>query len=437
MWRFPPADDACVGTPVGSRATEVALLDGHLLVQRARWGACDAWRSLVDRSVDPAFRLAWLLLPDEVASQACVEAFVRAARRLEREGARGSFFGLVAREVVRRARQARVSSRTAAPLASGPETPDARALLRALPADDAATLALRLVLNVPEHEAMEVLGDSRRELERRMARALRRLRGLSVGRRPVGRTPGAAAGRPEAVPDWAALAASLPGAPPDLGERIVQALQSAPRRRIGAPRSARVALAAAAMTALGFGTAVGLLATWDAAREWLRVGPSAVPTAVPPPSPTALPTPTAVAVRGFARPVTLDEARRLAPFPLMFPQGWQGPDAIYLWEPQAGNPVVILSYLDGGFDLYEGPLAATFDESPVEIARVEVNGTPARWLEGGAIVLHYLDPAGNAVVERKRILERNTLVWERSGVTLRLETSRALPFALAIAGAVR
>ncbi|HXF51752.1 MAG TPA: hypothetical protein VNM43_08735 [Dehalococcoidia bacterium] len=415
----------------------MAPIDSHVLVQRARLRAPDAWRALVERSQDRVWRLAWLLLPDEAAAaDASVDAYVRAARDLMRRPARGSFFALVARELVRTAREARVRRPAAAPPKARAEGPETLAPLRALPTEDAAALALRFALDVSEREAMEALGCSRREFERRVAQALGRLRALAHERRPPRRGPGAPPDWTEVGADWEALAATAPRPPADLMARVMRRLE-APERRLAPPRAAALALAAVAVAAAGFGTAVVVLATSDAVREWLRVGPSAAPVATSAPSPTPLPTPTPLAARGFARPVTLEEARRLASFPLMFPQGWPGPDAVYLWEPQQGNPVVILSYLDGGFDLYEGPLAASFDEPPVEIARVEVNGAPARWLEGGAIVLHYLDAEGRPVVERKRIVERNTLVWERSGVTLRMETSRALPFALAIAGAVR
>jgi DNA-directed RNA polymerase specialized sigma24 family protein len=443
---FPSANDALLAARA-PRAGEVALDTASTLAGRARLGQREAFLELVRQEQDRVFRLAWLLFPDDAsAAAAAIDAFVRAERSLR--AARRPFFALVARELIRRARDARKRpSALRAPSALGAAKAGAEGTasvlmsLRALDVDDAATLALRFVLGARDVEAFAALGSSRREMERRTARALARFRAALGERRPSPPLREGSGGMDlrEAIEALGSLALGGPPAPPDLLMRVRRRLEAPVRRPpLRPPRLPAIALVVLGAAAAGFGVAVGLLAASGAARDWLHVGPSGAAVAPSPaPSPTAVPTATPVAVTGFARPVTLEDARRLAPFVLMFPRGWEGPDAVYIWEPEPGNPVVILSYLDGGFDLYEGALAATFEAPPVELAHVQVDGSPARWLQGGAIVLHYIDVSGRPVVERKRIVDRNTLVWERSGVTLRMETSRALPFALAIAGAVR
>ncbi len=413
------------------------------LARRASLGDREALLALVRRHQDRVFRLAWLLLEDEAAaSEAAAEAFARVGEWLRRGAARGPFVPLVARALVRvvRDERRRPPRRPASArfVGSGREAAaGVLAALRSLETVDAAALSLRYVLGASDADLMLALSWGRRELERRLTRAEGQLRRAMQERASVRRAPGEPPEEGDVREALSLLAAEAPAAPTHLVSRVERRMERPARGRFQPPRAMTVGLGVVAILAAGFGIAVGLLAASGAAREWLRVGPSEEPAVSPTLPPTPVPTPTPLAVRGFARPVTLAEARRLAAFPLMFPQGWPGPDAVYVWEPQPGNPVVILSYLDGGFDLYEGPLAATFDEPPAELARVAVGGAPARWLQGGAIVLHYVDVNGRPVVERKRILERNTLVWERSGVTLRMETSRALPFALAIAGAVR
>lgn len=438
-----PAADASEVTRF-MQAWDLPLDSAHSLIRRARMGEREAFMALVRRHQDRVFLLAWLLLPEEAtAVDAAAEGFARAEAALRRRAAPGPMFPLVARELVRVIRE-----RRRRPLAGGPAVSarfagtapevatSALAVLRSLETDEAAALALRYVLGASGADLMLTLGWRRREVARRMARAEARFRAAMQERAPGRRPSGEPADEHDARRALASLAAAAPPAPAHLAAHVERRIEAPARGPFRPPYALAIAVGVVAAMAMGFGIGVGLLAASEPVREWLRVGPSEAP-AAPLPSPTPVSTPTPVPVSGFARPVTLAEARQLVSFPLMFPEGWPGPDAVYVWEPEPGNPVVILSYLDGGFDLYEGPLADTFDQTPVELARADVNGAPARWLQGGAIVLHYVDASGRAVVERKRIVERNTLVWERAGVTLRIETSRALPFAVAIARAVR
>jgi hypothetical protein len=67
--------------------------------------------------------------------------------------------------------------------------------------------------------------------------------------------------------------------------------------------------------------------------------------------------------------------------------------------------------------------------------RVQVGGAPGVWIDGPHELI-VVDRAGEVRVEQPRLATR-TLVWQRDGVTLRLEGDLTLPQALAIATGMR
>jgi hypothetical protein len=67
--------------------------------------------------------------------------------------------------------------------------------------------------------------------------------------------------------------------------------------------------------------------------------------------------------------------------------------------------------------------------------RVQVGGFPGVWIDGPHELI-VVDRAGEVRVEQPRLATR-TLVWQRDGVTLRLEADLTLPQALAVATALR
>jgi hypothetical protein len=66
---------------------------------------------------------------------------------------------------------------------------------------------------------------------------------------------------------------------------------------------------------------------------------------------------------------------------------------------------------------------------------VRVGGAPGVWIDGPHELL-VLDRAGEVRVEPARLATK-TLVWQRDGVTLRLEGDLTLPQALAVATGMR
>ena len=70
-----------------------------------------------------------------------------------------------------------------------------------------------------------------------------------------------------------------------------------------------------------------------------------------------------------------------------------------------------------------------------QVQEVQVGGSPGYWIEGEHIVT-YLDARGATVEERSR-LAGNTLLWQRSDVTLRLESALPMEEAIRIAESIR
>jgi hypothetical protein len=152
--------------------------------------------------------------------------------------------------------------------------------------------------------------------------------------------------------------------------------------------------------------------------------PPASPTPQPPTGAPAAILPPVTAAHSLelfelGEPSTLDEARRLADFPLVAPAALGEPDEVYVHR-GIDLPAVTLVWREEG-----GPLSLTeigvaefankfvHDE---EVEVVDVNGLPAVWLEGP----HRLQLLGNWQ-ESELLIESNVLIWAADGVTYRLE----------------
>ncbi|MGH8978354.1 MAG: hypothetical protein ACRDV7_09800, partial [Acidimicrobiia bacterium] len=124
-----------------------------------------------------------------------------------------------------------------------------------------------------------------------------------------------------------------------------------------------------------------------------------------------------------------------APGPVRLPDGIARPSAAFTGRPEGGVSFVWaaaselpeVSGTDVGLLLTAYP--ADLDRPSVEklippdttIGHVDVDGTGAYWLAGGPHVFMYLDRDGNPQRAASR-LAANTLLWERDGVTYRLES---------------
>jgi hypothetical protein len=157
--------------------------------------------------------------------------------------------------------------------------------------------------------------------------------------------------------------------------------------------------------------------------------------------PTSGPTPPVLSPETFASPSTIDEAQQAIDFPLRLPSsaGLQLlPDAVYLQGEGSGMPTVIFVYEDRGYDLYETRLSY-FGKGvdPALVHNIEFGGQPAYWIDQGGHIASFLDEQGRVVVESRRSVDRATLLWERDGITYRLETSLSQEDAMRVAESLR
>ena len=148
----------------------------------------------------------------------------------------------------------------------------------------------------------------------------------------------------------------------------------------------------------------------------------------------------------LGRSIDVDDARRDAPAPIATPNRIGAPEAAFtgrpaggtsfVWEPSVQLPPVFDS--DIGLLLTEFP--GTLDRHLVEkvvppgttIEPVTVDGAAGYWLGDGVHEFFYLDAKGNPQPDTAR-LAANTLLWERDGVTYRLESALDRDAALVLA----
>jgi hypothetical protein len=180
--------------------------------------------------------------------------------------------------------------------------------------------------------------------------------------------------------------------------------------------------------------------------EWLEIGAvrvflgGATPTPAPGITPGLTPTllPSLLDLEGET---SLDSARRLIDFPVMLPayppdlglpdyifvQGLDAPFVILVWADDLKPDEVLLSLQM----ITPGSMAAE-KWNPASLLQTTVNGNPAAWVTGP-----YLLQLRNGDLEMRRLIEGNVLVWERDGVTYRLETRLPVDEAVKIAESLK
>lgn len=198
--------------------------------------------------------------------------------------------------------------------------------------------------------------------------------------------------------------------PPDVTDRVLASLDE-PEARRSYPRRL-VAAAVAALVALATAMAVSP-AVRAAVFDFLRIGaveihqnePAPVTPSLDPPLPGE-------------RDVTLAEAAEAADFPLRLPTTLGPPGAVRLID---GGRVVTMAFgavrvdqFDGGLD----PMFTKFTQA-ADIHHVTVDGSRAIWVDRPHPVL-YTDRDGTLRDESPR-LAASTLIWEKDGITYRVE----------------
>lgn len=150
--------------------------------------------------------------------------------------------------------------------------------------------------------------------------------------------------------------------------------------------------------------------------------------------------------------VALESAQLAVDFPILIPTALEPPTAVHLvewelgiqvflaWEASERLPEVGVS----GTGLLLAEFRADLDEAffgkilegGTSVEQVRVDGGSAFWLSGAPHVFMF-ETGRRDLVEDETRLSGNVLVWERDGITYRLESSLNLEAALAIAESLR
>jgi hypothetical protein len=179
----------------------------------------------------------------------------------------------------------------------------------------------------------------------------------------------------------------------------------------------------------------------------LRVGSVEVH---PGPAPTATLSPALPGRAGGVHTTTLSAAAQSADFHVFVPAApLQQPDEVLVengprptyvalrYRAAPGRPPARTGGVAVQVDEIAGDSSRFFEKylGAAASRRVQVGGAPGVWIDGPHELI-VVDRAGEVRVEPPRLATR-TLVWQRDGVTLRLEGDLTLPEALAIATGMR
>ena len=234
---------------------------------------------------------------------------------------------------------------------------------------------------------------------------------------------------------------------PDVVQAVLAGQMAAPARQ--RPRSRRLVVALAAAT-IAVGAVAAIAPARNAVLRFFDIGGVRIvttPTATPPTT-TAAATqpPTSDQAGPLGTPITLAEARVRAPFPLRLPRiPGADPDQVFVQSPPRDGAYALVwrdagSVARGSLVLtqFRGALVAekTLDPAQTRIQAVDVDGGGGFWLSGGPHTVGYLDPAGAFRSETTRTVG-DVLVWERTGVTYRIEGAAGRDQALRIAASLR
>lgn len=110
---------------------------------------------------------------------------------------------------------------------------------------------------------------------------------------------------------------------------------------------------------------------------------------------------------------------------------WEGDETL----PAAGESNVGLIYSQFALDLAEEEVFVKTVRPDSGVRVVEIAGIIGLWIDGAPHIITYEDAAGNIVEEETR-LAGNVLMWERAGVTHRIETTLPVEDAVELAESI-
>ncbi|WBC07806.1 hypothetical protein [Micromonospora sp. WMMA1947] len=220
-----------------------------------------------------------------------------------------------------------------------------------------------------------------------------------------------------------------PARTPDVTARVRARLDApAPRRRRRYVLAAALALLVAVLPP-------GRAALADAVTGLLRFSGVVVDSA-PAPPPTGTPSPLPA-----QHEVALAEAQRQVRFPIRVPARLGAPERVLVADPDGTGAHRVASLLYRGgtvrLDAFDGSLDIVFHKRSLgaDVTLTHVGGEFAIWV-GGPHALAYVDRSGTVRVATAR-LSAATLIWERAGVSYRLEGDLTREQALDVASSVQ
>jgi hypothetical protein len=211
------------------------------------------------------------------------------------------------------------------------------------------------------------------------------------------------------------------------------ALAPAVRARLGRPRRRRRLVLALAVVAVAVAGIVAVPSARTTVERWLGFGEVRIRFVdrLPrrPVSPNAQ----------LGEAVSVGEARRHVPFGIVVPPRSLGEPAVYVQQYLAGGIVsfvygtkerarLIISEVGGDYRPY---IQKTIAAASRSVTETKVNGRQALWIEGA----HYVEFAdsGGAFTSVPAQLAGRVLLWERDGVTYRIEGELTLDQARKVA----
>jgi hypothetical protein len=240
---------------------------------------------------------------------------------------------------------------------------------------------------------------------------------------------------------------------PDLAPAIRARIVTAPTRRRArwSPTWPRIAFAAAVIVVLVAGTLFASPAARRAVADFLGIGGVTI---VVDDDRSPASEPTAPAELNLGDVTSLDAARARVDFSVGVPTlpSLGSPDAVYFSDDVDGGRVSFTYEADENLPAAdETGLGALLTQFRADIGQdivkrvsiegghvrsVEVAGAPGFWITGAPHEVYFVAPDGEVRADTVR-LAANVLLWERDGVSLRLESDLSLKRALRIAHSIR
>ena len=227
-------------------------------------------------------------------------------------------------------------------------------------------------------------------------------------------------------------------ATPDVSRAVTARLEREPTPMRKARRRSMLVLVAAVLVVAVLSAAFAVPQARSRILHWLGIGGVRIVFV------DTLPAVDTDRIPSIGVPVSLTEARQRVGFDILVPGDDVGPpDAVYVGHFMVDEVTLLygaprqvrllLTEVGGKLNL---AFAAKFVQANTHVRRLTIGGLPALWIEGALHEFVFLTPTGQIASAPLR-LDKNTLLWQRPGLLLRLEGDVTLAQALRIAHSLR